>query len=751
MWTQPLQQGGVVGGNEYTTTQGVGYFEGSAYQSRFANPIIIDGYLYYKEPVAFTGPSAGPLVCVNLQTGQQVWSSAAIPPLSFGYIYNTWQGEQHGVFPPILVAAIGGGITGLPSMWECFDAFTGEVMFNITGVPGFAPQTGQLIAGQPAVALTTAAVAGPSSEQIRYVFMNDGTAANPNWYLAQWNSSDLWQYDVNPYTFGGSLSPSVINATNGVLVSTIPIPILGETGTAPNGASVFVPYGSSLTVNANIPLNSTTVYPLNTGARTTYDWNVSVPWLNTMPLQPTLNTATGLTTTPTKQGTATDFLAAGGTNPVTVVGADYGDVMLCRNGSFPNGFSTQQSGYPQLPYTLFAVNLNASMGAIGSILWMQNYNPPAGNITICAPYDVALGVDFQTRVFVFDYKETMQWVGYSLTTGALLWGPTAPMNAMEYYGLGTGGNVNGIAYGNIYTDGMGGVCYCYNDLTGALLWTYGNGGAGNSTYSLSSPYGEYPTAGSVIGDGVVYLATTEHTATDPIYKGALYRAINATTGQEIWTLSGYGSSIPVIADGFETWVNGYDMQIYTVGRGPSATTVTAPDVAAPLGTPVVIKGTVMDTSAGTQQTTVKADFPNGVPVASDASMSAWMSYVYQQQAFPTNFTGVQVTINVIDSNGNYRTIGTETTTSAGTYSLTWTPDIPGNYTVIASFAGTNGYWGSSSQNAFTVMQAPAATATPTPAPASVVNTYFVPAVIAIIVVIIIGFALLAILSLRKRP
>ena len=64
----------------------------------------------------------------------------------------------------------------------------------------------------------------------------------------------------------------------------------------------------------------------------------------------------------------------------------------------------------------------------------------------------------------------------------------------------------------------------------------------------------------------------------------------------------------------------------------------------------------------------------------------------------------------LDSNGNYRTIGTATTDASGTYSLTWTPDIPGNYTVIATFAGTNGYWPSSAETAFNVMQAPAATA-----------------------------------------
>ena len=88
-----------------------------------------------------------------------------------------------------------------------------------------------------------------------------------------------------------------------------------------------------------------------------------------------------------------------------------------------------------------------------------------------------------------------------------------------------------------------------------------------------------------------------------------------------------------------------------------------------------------------------------------------MAYVYQQQEKPTNFTGVQVALNVVDANGNYRTIGTTTTDSTGFYSFVWTPDIEGKYTVYATFAGTNGYWGSAATTAFNVD--PAA-ATPTP-------------------------------------
>ena len=56
MWTLPIQSGGVVGGNAFFaggsypgTGQGVGYYEGTAYQQRFVNPIIMDGILYFTD------------------------------------------------------------------------------------------------------------------------------------------------------------------------------------------------------------------------------------------------------------------------------------------------------------------------------------------------------------------------------------------------------------------------------------------------------------------------------------------------------------------------------------------------------------------------------------------------------------------------------------------------------------------------------------------------------------------------------
>ena len=157
---------------------------------------------------------------------------------------------------------------------------------------------------------------------------------------------------------------------------------------------------------------------------------------------------------------------------------------------------------------------------------------------------------------------------------------------------------------------------------------------------------------------------------------------------------------PAVVDGVMTVVNCYDNQIYTYGMGPSAISVTAPNIGVTTATPITMTGTVLDVSAGAKQNAVAANFPYGLPCVSDDSMSQWMESVYMQQPLPTNATGVPVTLSVIDANNNFRTIGTTTSDLSGTYAH-WTPDIPGNYTLIASFAGSQSYYASSHKHTFT--------------------------------------------------
>jgi hypothetical protein len=631
MWTKPIQDGGVVGGDQFEI-QGVTYFEGTAYNNRYTNPIILAGKIYYTDPVSFPGASAGATVCVDLQTGKEYWRRTDVPALTFGLVWDVQTPNQHGTYPPILVSRTG-------TTWRAYDAYTGNFLFNATNVP------------------TGTTEVGANGEYLVSTIVNYGTSAKPDYHLLRWNSTKLW-------TFGNS--PAI-----------------------------------AATVDAS--------------TKDRYDFNVSIPY-------------------------------TGSVTPSILV-ANWSDIAICRAGAYPSIGGTSYS------WTYFALDLKSS-GTIGNVLWTNTVNAPSGNQSITYS-----GADYSVRVFVEKYKESMQYKGYSMDTGKELWTTDGKQDALNYYasGYNAGGNQNGAsyAYGKLYVSGMSGILYCYSLTDGKLLWTFGNGSGDNSTYSGQQVPGYYPITLYAIGKGIVYTTVSEHTIETPPYKGAMNLAINATDGTLVWKVRAMSqeSGAPftgAMADGYNTFLNGYTNQIYVLGRGSSKTTVEGPTLSVTYGSSVVIQGTVTDTSSGTTQTEQATRFPDGVPVASDASMTEWMAYVYQQAAKPTNYTGVPVAINVVDANGNYRTVGTATTDATGHYKLVWKPDIEGDYSVYAVFAGSNAYWGSTATTAFNVDPAPATTAPQPTQTSSMADLYFVPMSAALFITMIV-IGLLVIVVLRKRP
>ena len=506
-------------------------------------------------------------------------------------------------------------------------------------------------------------------------------------WVSQWNSSKLWTFGTTPTI------PTTV-------VANVPITPARPT-TAPSGQA-WNWNGSAWALVPSAQATATT---------TRYDWNITVPEL--------------------QSGAAIIY---------TVLD----EMMIIRNGTLPTPANHN-------PYTVWAINLNVTKGARGQVLWMKTIDPPG----VTRSYPGKL-VDPENRVFIAYDKEVSQLVGFSLDSGEQLWASTLPADSSDfilYSYLGAIGMQ--IGYGLVYFGGYGGIMHAFDIKTGQIEWTYGNGGPGNTTYSGTAlAYGRYPIYPGPIVDGILYLDTGEHSAQPPLYKDSLVRALNATTGQEIWTLTGWGGHHRregfAVADGFLVYLNHYDMQIYSIGRGPSATTVSAPPDVQPLGKSVLIKGTVTDIAAGTTQNEQAARFPYGVPAVSDVSMSDWMEYVYMQKPRPTTTTGVDVTLKVIDPNGNTYDIGTATSDSNGMYSLMWEPEVPGKYTVVATFAGTKGYWPSYAQTALGVLESPEVTPGPTSAPALISEMYFIPAVIGIILTIVLA-AIVILLVLRKRP
>jgi hypothetical protein len=126
-----------------------------------------------------------------------------------------------------------------------------------------------------------------------------------------------------------------------------------------------------------------------------------------------------------------------------------------------------------------------------------------------------------------------------------------------------------------------------------------------------------------------------------------------------------------------------------------------------------------------------------------------MEYAYMQQVKPANATGVEVTISVVDPNGNAYDVGTTTSDDMGFYKLAFTPAVPGEYSVYATFSGSESYYGSNAEAGINVESAPMTKPGPTPTPAPMTDTYVLGlGITAIIAIVIIGLVL--ILMLRRR-
>jgi hypothetical protein len=442
------------------------------------------------------------------------------------------------------------------------------------------------------------------------------------------------------------------------------------------------------------------------------------------------------TTMTADNGTTVDINAyyaeQAGTTAYSMAISKVADVILVDNSGAGGRF--QQPGY---------IVQEAYSPDTGDLLWgptKQTIEQPWSRISISS---IGQGV------YTILTYETQTISAYSTKTGQKMWGPVSvvtPNNPWGYYVC-----ISIIGYDKLFVVDFGGNVWCLNLATGAVLWkTSTNEASPRGVAGANTPYGVWTIVNILcLADGKLF-TMGGHLYSPPLYNGGQLICFNATTGEMVWNdlsfaITNGGNA--VLSDGYLVSPDAYDNQLYCYSKGQSAVTVSAPDVAVPFGTSVLIKGTVTDQSPGDTCLGIPAA---GTPAISDASMTAWMEYLYQQQPRPNNATGVPVSIDVLDSNGNYRNIGTTTSDDNGKFSFTWTPDIPGDFTVIATFAGSESYYASYDETFFTVSDSGP---TASPYPETVLpptEMYFAISTVAIIIAIAIGFAV-TILMLRKRP
>ena len=337
-----------------------------------------------------------------------------------------------------------------------------------------------------------------------------------------------------------------------------------------------------------------------------------------------------------------------------------------------------------------------------------------------------------------------QFVGLDIRTGAIRW--TSDRMDEQWDSNGFGAYDTTSAYGMFYRCAYSGV-YAFDWETGKIVWKY----EAPAASPFETPYIDQngTTVMSFNGvafaaDGKIYTMNTEHTPTQPITRGWQLHAINATTGEGIFKTMMTGT-LGAIADGYMAISESYTGTMYVLGKSKSQTTVTAPDVEIEKGKSIVIKGTVLDLSPAQP----------GTPCVSKDSMSTQMEYLHKQMPIAglwgnETITGVPVILTAIDSNGNSVNIGTATSNGYyGTFSFTWTPELEGDYQILANFAGDESYGSSGASTAIVVGQAP--TETPSPTTSSLTMPPFEMYTIGAAAATIIAIAIATVLILRKRP
>jgi outer membrane protein assembly factor BamB len=685
LWSKPIVDGGIPDAN-----YGPQHMQTTDYESMWSNPIVMNGYLYY-----YTGmqPDYG-YYKVDLRTGEQIWYK---------------NGTDNGI----------GQIVG-DSRYQGLGG-AGVYSGNTFAKPSF----GQLL---HYYSLNGEGV-------MEYLWMTSGST----WYMLDANTGN-WVMSLAHVPGGttitdqdGSILRYSYNGNTGNILAWNSTKSIGPPSPTGTGEQQWEPRIGH------------TIDAVNDSSW--YDWG---PRGGTSPID--------ITDILPRSGYTMNVTGPTGLPSLAAVVQDENKVpkllvfrSLPGQSGLPGGTNDQHFPFAVVridehaaPYSPFPDKPTApqqtNLGFDVSLLYSKTFTYPLGGNR-----SWGFGpMSYEDDVWTLMCKESRQTWGYSLTTGQMLWGPTEAAPNFNMYEVGyTGRGTGAIAYGTLYIDGYGGKLYAIDLKTGDTKWVYEAKGIG-----FESPYGDYPINIATIADGKVFLYSTEHSPTTPLWRGSYLRAVNATDGTEVWKVLDFVQGF-ALADGMIVTGNWYDQQMYAYGKGPSATTVSIKNDVITLGNSVLIKGTVMDKSPGATQVNIGPRFPNGLPAVSDEDMSAWMEYVYETQVYPSDAKGVEVTLDTIDPNGNFVHIGTVTTDLSGTYSTMYTPEVPGKYTIIATFAGSESYGSSYAETAIGVTEAPVESA-PTPTPASVADLYFVPVSVGIIVVIIAIGAVLIILTLRKR-
>ncbi|MCW4054082.1 MAG: hypothetical protein NWE84_04065, partial [Candidatus Bathyarchaeota archaeon] len=599
------------------------------------------GRLYYQVPLHHaggSGSSASGYACVDLRTGETIWISdeIGIPykgvygmlqgPKIKGQLYDYETVNQHGV--------VGGLIwTDYGSIWTAHDAFTGQWVYNITGVP----------AGTE--------VYTNSGEIERYILDYPNrklslwtSSATPNSSIVGENHTDIAKFGIvngtthdafayRPMGKNASMSenirwsvtiPDLPGGPNPTIIKVLPDDLI-------LGTSTSFPFTAGM---SRIPPSVITMWAINLDENR--DDIGAVLWTHDIPC----------TEDPENPG---NYLTR--TLGPVYVGLDKGEDDTIRIFTMSDAQN----------FTWFGYNLDTGAYEWGPVydddyLSDYQYYGSAGGAG-------QIGYVAYGRLYVDGYGGEI--LCFDLEDGSLLWGySTAETKELKEQVLLCETNTVW-GYFPIFIAGI----------ADDKLYVY------NNEHSPNNPYYK--------GERLRCL-NAKYDPNDPNDRLEIWTMMGMA-GQSL------AGSTSIIADGFLCYYNYYDNSIYCVGKGPTEITVKAPEIEVPRKSSVLIQGSITDLSPGTIQDEQVKRFPHGVPAVSDDCMGSWMEYVYMQKPYPDKVTGVEINLTVVDPNNDFYQIGTVISEPSGVYGFEFTPTVSGLYKIIATFQGSDSYWPSSAE------------------------------------------------------
>jgi hypothetical protein len=397
---------------------------------------------------------------------------------------------------------------------------------------------------------------------------------------------------------------------------------------------------------------------------------------------------------------------------------------------FDAGITVQATSFTE--GLIYGGNLTAVSTITGEVLWTKDLGTETmfNSNRVGSVNNGKLAICMENRYFNC----------WDMRTGHLLW-----KSELTEYPWGDFWSYDSSSWNNMLFAGSYEGVYAFSWDDGKIVWNYK---ALENYVPYETPYDEYSWhSSSFIADGCLIISNDEHTVTQPVTRGWKYYCLNATTGEKIWSIQAFNSDARFcavgIGDGYLTLPDQYTGIQWSIGKGKSATTVSAPDVSVPLGTAFTIKGSVLDMSPAQPNT----------PCVSKDSMTTQMEYLHMGMPIGgiwgnETISGVPVSLIAIDEAGVVTDLGSVTTNGYyGTFEKAWTPSAEGTYQIVANFASDDSYGSSAAATAVTVGPAPEPITIPEqPTPADYTWTIIGAAIAVIIAVALVG----AVILMKKK-